>query len=662
MEERNKHIDDIYRDGLSKHYETPREGVWSRIEQNLDKLDAANTPVRKTPGIGGKGFFLGISGVLLLSAALFFAYKQSVTVETKQVTIVPQKQTITTDNRIASKETSDVLNANTNAQRTENIVNNNTIASADHSNQKNTKDIIKPLDTKKITPVTYQSKNTVLVPGQQQVPQVKAGRDSGADMHDLQPVAKTKLGIKQSTVGPLNTVTVQAPIAAREQEVVKNIKPAGKHQIQTKQNTIDVPVTIAVQDPVAARERDAIKDISLAGKQHISDKNVQHGDQLSTVKVNEPVIKKDNIDVADGDKKKINNDNTSTSAVQTSPVVNNTASNSNNDIPPILPAAQQPLNTDNTFADAGKMVNKKEINQQVVVPNAAVSTENVAVNNIVPNDSKNDKKSDFAIPGTAASEVAVAHKQLYLPFDMGVKFSYETGTGQYSGTKGIISGYAEMPLTKKMSLLFEPGLMLTSLSREINYGTNPYYNNPVTKPDSFLQVGGADPKSYYKIYQLYDSMAVTRKSGRPLNVGLDLPILGRYQLTKTFSVMAGFDVNISSLFKISETIGTVYHATTDTLVIGTKPASEFASILRNYDPNHTTAQYETLQQPTSSPIRLGYTLGIGYKINAKTQFELMMTQTITNQDYIPDANVKTVYTQPYFRFTIGYNLYKHNTK
>jgi len=74
MEENNKHIDDLYREELGAYHEAPRDIVWDRIENNLDKIA---TRKRGNYNFLNRRLLFLTLGLALISSATYVSYTLS---------------------------------------------------------------------------------------------------------------------------------------------------------------------------------------------------------------------------------------------------------------------------------------------------------------------------------------------------------------------------------------------------------------------------------------------------------------------------------------------------------------------------------------------------------------------------------------------------------
>lgn len=734
MAEKRKHIDELYKENLGSYDEAPREAVWDRIEQNLNKLDSVAEGSTGTEGSRRKrrGFWFILSALLLLSSGAYVASQfnkkdNKQIAEQRSVQTPAENNSESANNTIADNSTAnntttpttpatvqqpeDKHDVNTQEQHTNGVkeTNNNNkendgankvVVTDSNNTTQNTdsrnKEVVTSLANNNAQPIATKQVTPTVINSTKRLPEIKQGSEHNKEVvSSVTNTTTPSITTKQIIPTSIST-TKQLPEikqgSENNKEVAKKVTPikhVNKQQLHTPVAKIDESTVavnkndIVIKNTEEKRVPEGIVNGVAVNNQvptFTTEGNSNEVQHVNTLQL--PVIDKG---TTDKEKEVViasaptNNNNTNEGANTTNKTVRKNSKKKKSETvatttpvvvqapTPTPQATNEPIVT-NTASSKHNKKNKKEktiINTPEVVANAANNVN--TTDNVTPNDKTENKTTintaTMASGPTAAEKLL---KKMNLPFDLSAKVGVEKGTGIYTGNKGILSISGELTLSKKMSLLFEPGLVLTVLNRTIDYGTNPYISNQHNYYDSTIQVIlNPDTFSNYTIYNRYDSLLIVRKSTRPTNVGLEIPVMLKYQLSKSFSLIGGVNISISKLFTISETVPATYVNLVDSTPIGLQKAKDFAPIFRNYNPQHTSEAYAPLQQADGNPIRLGYILGLGYQLNEKMNLELMMTQTITDQSYIHDVNIQRLYTQPYFRLSIGYKFYKHlpaNTK
>jgi hypothetical protein len=78
----------------------------------------------------------------------------------------------------------------------------------------------------------------------------------------------------------------------------------------------------------------------------------------------------------------------------------------------------------------------------------------------------------------------------------------------------------------------------------------------------------------------------------------------------------------------------------------------------NYNtPDISTANPEVGQNPTTSPARFGLLFGFSYELRKRLLVDFMVRKNISDMNFIPNEQVRKIYTQPYLRLMVGYKLF-----
>lgn len=249
-------------------------------------------------------------------------------------------------------------------------------------------------------------------------------------------------------------------------------------------------------------------------------------------------------------------------------------------------------------------------------------------------------------------------------FEGGVKLGYEVGAAAFTSGKFVASFYAQYNLDERLGLVIQPAIKIATTNRKLETPQGNYYS--VTRPtdvvlysiDSPIGGGGGKTRSF-AYSQTYDSMIASVVSQQKY-AEIDLPLMLRYQLSKNFSVMGGINITLGKIINLNSSVRTISGLTlrdtisgiTDT--IAPAPASKFDH--RSSVPFSGYAAAEGLNAE-HNPVRFGYTVSMSYVIRDRIMIDFLMQQTTSNLNYIPNREVRKLYSQPYMRFTVGYKLF-----
>lgn len=242
---------------------------------------------------------------------------------------------------------------------------------------------------------------------------------------------------------------------------------------------------------------------------------------------------------------------------------------------------------------------------------------------------------------------------------LGIKGGYETGFNSFTSGKYLGSVFGEVQVTDRWSFLLQPGIKIAKLNRTTFMPGN-YYQAGTTTSTMF-NVTGDDSAGFrydYAYRQTYDSM-ITSMEMKKNFTEFELPLFIRYRFTPQFSAMAGVNVTFGKIPLWTNKLQTISDLViVDTLrnspdTIAPAPSEKFAhngsTPYSNYNPAALPAN--------TSPVRFGYSLGLTYTFREKLMFDLMMQQNLSGYKGITQPDVQQIFSQMYFRLSVGYKLF-----
>jgi hypothetical protein len=259
----------------------------------------------------------------------------------------------------------------------------------------------------------------------------------------------------------------------------------------------------------------------------------------------------------------------------------------------------------------------------------------------------------------------------------GIKLGFETGFNSYTATRLAVSPYIQYNVSAKLSVLLQPGLKFAHLSKNEFIRSDAYYNitnssvttgHLVQKGDSTLGAPDTITRRYY-YKQTNDSILIGFNAAKRNYVEFELPVLLQYRASSKLSVYGGLNFNFGKVLALKEnrevysniirSDSVVYPATLATNTAPNPPAidSLFAHNAKPFSGYSSTNAIN----PSSESLRVGYMLGVSYSFKGKWLIDVLMQQTFTDLKYIPTEKVRKIYSQPYFRVSVGYRLFKSGT-
>lgn len=308
-------------------------------------------------------------------------------------------------------------------------------------------------------------------------------------------------------------------------------------------------------------------------------------------------------------------------------------------------------------------------------------------------DTQKRKKSTGTGTGrdtTTHTETAddVVKKRFTLPIEAGVKAGFSIGTNsQWHANKFIIAPYIEAKLPSKFSLIVQPSYQSGKAKvGKFENGEQSYHEKKGTDFNKEERVvrGKVDgsvitpnpPDTVFRTYmytQVYDSMHVAYTITGRRQWDIELPLMARYQVSKTFSVMAGASVTYSSVLQTKEEV-TYYTGlkreysdvlAPETFFVTTQGQPPPAGPApKNHDDifTYSTGLFSTYKprQITVNDnfFRYGIMIGASATLKDRLMIDVMLHKTGVDAGNVPDKELQKIYTQPYLRVTVGYRFIK----
>lgn len=255
--------------------------------------------------------------------------------------------------------------------------------------------------------------------------------------------------------------------------------------------------------------------------------------------------------------------------------------------------------------------------------------------------------------------------------EAGIKAALETGLQKYRANKFVLMPYLQYSVSGRVSVLLQPGFKFGR--HNLTEGPKlSYYNitnSSVTSNHSIKSsIDTLQPDTITRRYvyrQTYDSLTLGLAPESKGYFEFELPILLQYGINKKLSVYGGLTFNFAKTIRMKEDrreyknltrTNTVEYAPVSVTEEGPVPPSIDSMFV--YNTNPYTGNAIPAQNPTSDPLKVGYMVGVNYRIGKRFMADIMVQQMLNNGGYIPNKDVRAVHKQPYIRVGIGYRLFK----
>lgn len=277
--------------------------------------------------------------------------------------------------------------------------------------------------------------------------------------------------------------------------------------------------------------------------------------------------------------------------------------------------------------------------------------------------------------GGGGAQSPLPAKKLHNPSQLegGAKIGYESGFNNYTAHKWVGALYLQYNVSRKASFVVQPAIKLAQTNRSSSSTSDQSYYNVtgtnVSHAFSHTQFdsssGRTDTFYNYTYKQNYDSIGV-KKTVAKNYVEVEIPIIFKYEVAPSFSLMAGLTMNFGALPGTSETTTTYgSYVMQDTLSNIKNNTNYQINVNDSFAHNHTSAPYSSYTSSsgtTSNPIRFGYILGMNYILKERFLFDVTVQQSFSKQTNIQNTDVRGLFTQPYVRVMVGYRFFKPKKK
>lgn len=611
MDERRVHIDEFFRRQMDDHAETPPLAVWDALEKRLD-----NPPGRKKPF--PVWWFWTIAGLIFLSATVIIAGYLNKAPEyiAQQAATTP----VPTTTPAAEEEPMQETIAETATEK-------------------------KPT-TNTLAPVVAPSAT-----GQKNNPST----------------TKAKANNEQQIQETTNNTQVGKTSKPKE-----NINAISNNNIQQLRNTNNIVHNSpdATPLPAIAKHKDAVQVLT-ANKtgNNPMDVRIANAD-------------KQGVDMPDMSKYMPEDERNGTLQLAAASVSSINTTELLASVNPMATAIA--MTTPELVNITGPNANNEK-QDETILPNANTQT-------TAPTDTTRKKKNKNAdttqSPISEPEEPVITKKKVPLPLEAGIKAGYSAGFDKnWRANKFVIAPYLEYRLPSNFSVVFQPSVQTGRAKVGAFANSNQVYKDIISNTfDSTGRVvrGKVDssiltpnpPDTVFRTYtygQVYDSVHVSYGVTQSQMWDIELPLLLKYKINKTFSVMAGGSVTYSSVLQTKEEVKRyqgVYKQYVETIA----PETFFVTVQGQEPPpgpgrksfenvfgtnNNSFSNYKPRQLTESNNFfRYGFMIGASATFNERWMIDLLLHKTGVDATAVPDKELHRIYTQPYLRLTVGYKLLK----
>ncbi|HRO43528.1 MAG TPA: hypothetical protein PL009_11890 [Flavipsychrobacter sp.] len=723
MEDRRKHIDDLFREGLGDFRETPPASVWTALEQ---RLPAQEEPNRK--------WLWYLMLLLLLGTAAYFVYKATTenatenrktnqntnSIPNAKPNTIPQPEA---GNTVASKEKSseknvekrnnDVKNSagtynakqpsSPQDERRQNIANRNAVSPVQSANNRsltakqqkannpgkhqvktqsgkkeNAGSVAQHLSDKfeksqtknKNLPASVNKNNdgdaaSVLTHSDKKVFDKRSGNKNALSSANGVPATTSKNNTTQD-----NSFLLQ-PIPEEDEEDNENSldekeTTTTKKRATTSEEEKEKPLLYIPPEAFPNTEKSVAANTTIGKSYPETQKNFSNNHSQGAAEK----FKGKNIEVsaATGNKKEIE-------------VVGETFRNKKN-----TPVKNEKITKSNLIV-ASEIANDPQEKIAVMgVSTDNVSTENslktsnkfslAAAGNGTFKEEKNNAQSSLSGGGGGGGGGAASPQKngSKFRFDLGIKAGYERGFADFTTNTFIISPYLQWNISTGFAFVLQPGFRYNQLNRNDIFGGSQSYhkitNAQVTEShiygtDSINGVMTPTVQRNYSFTNTYDSVRVGAMLQTRTFWEIELPIMLRYKIASNFAVFGGLSMIFGNLVEMEEKRETYSGLTRSSNLSFDKvdtaapaPVLPAPDQFFNYNTQNIGAASNNNLNPATNPVRLGLMFGFSYELQKRITLDVLYKQTISDMKYVPNEQVRKIYTQPYLRVMLGFKLFE----
>lgn len=646
MDKKKIHIDDLYREELGNHTETPPPAVWESLNARLDN---------KQPNAGPSFRWMWwIGSAIVVLSLLYFTGKSIININgTASTTPAPQdNSTVVTNPNNTAKPTAKQAATETDAVQESNTTASSTAPAIEKTNTTEERSATNSVKTTLIssatkTPVTEK--------------QAKSGNASPDRPHQAKTDAnKIKTAANAQRTAPTDVTSIADGTAKFIRPRKQNNTPITTRDASSEQPEL-ITVTTTASTPAAT---------PAPAQRKLHAPRVDTNTRVVPASAEANLSHLANINLAHA---KMNNYVTSAATTENTPKNNNSTTTENN-------------------AYAGKPASgytppAKELHAtapvQLVIPAAqAITTSNTVIaapaQATTPAQTTTASKNDIAEPAKMTNpKLEPIRKVLPFTFNYGAKVGYEFAKGDYHVNSYVFSPYLQYNLTRRLSLVLQPGIKSSTINNTYLDPGQSYYNITSAKLDSNHQkiqtsidttyspiYGAVKPKYYYT--QTHDSIVTSTTIAKKTYFEFELPILVQYEVVRHMRVYGGISANFSRIVAVIEHREEYKNITLkDSVILKPQAAADpappiptpYSKFAYSYLPY---SQYNNIatQNPVSSPVRFSYMLGFNYQVWRKFSIDVLMQGLLSNPSYIYDTRVRSLYQQTHFRISLGYQFGK----
>lgn len=307
----------------------------------------------------------------------------------------------------------------------------------------------------------------------------------------------------------------------------------------------------------------------------------------------------------------------------------------------------------------------------------------IKINQEMEDDADDNKGSEGETPSGGGGSTAKdkRKKDNRFKLDGGVKLGHDRGFSDITTSNFTGNLFLQWNISPRTSLVFQPGIRYHSINKTSVFPQSSFHDITAQSLDSaHVYSDSANIQNYYIqrnfIYQnSYDSITVSYSLTPQKYLEVELPLLLQYKLADNISILGGIQLAFGQVVQIQSSMQRYQGSRIDTL--------DFPQVKNTNTPDtngnsgapypdvpalngyfsYSTPEISTLDEnkyrnPITNPARFGAMLGFSYEYRRRLLIDLLVRKNLSDLSFIPNEEVRKIYSQPYFRITVGYKLFQ----
>lgn len=248
-------------------------------------------------------------------------------------------------------------------------------------------------------------------------------------------------------------------------------------------------------------------------------------------------------------------------------------------------------------------------------------------------------------------------KGVHRPFSLTIDaiLGYQFGFRLPHANRTLIGTSFKYNISRSFSLLFEPTYQFGSITGFASTGDSSYYKVDTSIIYSSFDSNNSGFHYHYLRNLVYDSIVSSSSLSSAKYWQISLPLILQYHINEKWYLLAGVSLDFNNSIALTHSSVTFNKSFLDSIE-SSVPLSP-SQVNAHHLPGGTLYSVSpTGDMSLVNSVKLGYILGIGYSFN-KLSLDVRLSQIFSGTNTIANSAIKSIYSQPYIRISIGYQLF-----